>query len=615
MSQTLVDLIEGSFSRYSERTALRALELAGGMDGSKMQYEPITYRELSDQRDAVAAGFTALGLKKGDRVGVLTDGGIEPLLVFLAADKCGLCAVPLCTKSPAELLIHGINHSLLTLLVADRTGYEHYLRIDEFLKDAPQLVLTEDDGDDQIAWSDLIDKGRETQIPDVVVTPDDDSKILYTSGSSGLPKGVVQTHANIVANLLEVWDLISPKEVIRFFKSAPDYHAMGILNIYYPLAKGWELDMARSPDRVLSDIRYSEPQGLLTVPLVLDKVYGNVRKEIDAGGLKGSLVARAIASKQRLARNSASLVERLFHDLIGSKIIGKIKNQLASKVGRNLELLVVGSAKADPDALDFFQEVLDITTFEGYGVTECAPLIATNHLKGRKVGTVGRPLIDVRLVDGSGKVIGSGDPEKGDYRGSGGEVGELWASGDNVMKGYLNDPEQTALVLVQGEDGRVWYRTGDLFSMDDDGFLSFQGRLGRQFKLKNGEFINPELLERIFSRVPLIEHVLVFGDQARTYPIPVVSVDLEEVRRVFPELAALDDEAVRGDERLAPRLRELIIQEANASGLPSYARPQKIALLPEPLHEDNGTLTKGLKKVIPSAVAERYRNLIETAYE
>ena len=357
MNRTLVDLLDDSFARYGQRTAVRTLRKSGA--AAEMRYEPISYNELARQRDRVATGFTKLGLRKGDRVGILTDGGLEPLLVFLAADKCGLCAVPLCTKSPAELLIHGINHSSLGLLVADRTGYEQYLRIDEFLEKAPQLVLTEDGHDGQLTWSGLTASRGGSHTPAVDVHPDDDSKILYTSGSSGLPKGVVQTHANIVANLQEVWDVISPREVLRFFKSAPDYHAMGILNIYYPLAKGWELDMARSPDRVLSDIRLSEPQGLLTVPLVLDKVYGNVRKEIDAGGLKASLIARAVGGKQRLSRRQGSVVDRMFHGLIGSRVIEKIKSQLANKVGRNLELLVVGSAKADPEALDFFQEVLD----------------------------------------------------------------------------------------------------------------------------------------------------------------------------------------------------------------------------------------------------------------
>ena len=98
------------------------------------------------------------------------------------------------------------------------------------------------------------------------------------------------------------------------------------------------------------------------------------------------------------------------------------------------------------------------------------------------------------------------------------------------MRGYLHDPEQTEQVLVE-EGGRIWYRTGDLFSMDDEGFLAFHGRVGRQFKLRNGEFVNPEALERIFARVSLVEHVLVYGDQQRDYPLPLVTVDVEEAKR------------------------------------------------------------------------------------
>ena len=295
---------------------------------------------------------------------------------------------------------------------------------------------------------------------------------------------------------------------------------------------------------MLSDIKISEPQGFLTVPLILDKVYGNVRKEIQAGGLKGFLVQRAVESKQRAARKEASLADRLFLQAIGNKVIGKIRQQLATRVGPHLELLIIGSAKADPEALDFFHQVLGITTFEGYGTTECAPLIAANHLGGRKVGTVGRPLISVRIVDEKGEEIGSGDPVTGRYKSSGERAGELWASGANVMRGYLDDPQQTARALVEHE-GAVWYRTGDLFSMDSEGFLTFRGRVGRQFKLRNGEFVNPELLERIFARAPLVEHVLVYGDQQRSFPLPLVVVDIEEARKYAPAGEVIDDIALR----------------------------------------------------------------------
>ena len=502
MGQTLRDLLDHSFATCAEQTAIRELK---PVEGSRtLSYQPVTYAELKSRRDQLAAGLAAQGLTKGQRVGILTDGGSEPLLIFLATDCIGVSAVPLCIQSPDEALAHSIAHSAVELLVVDRKGYERFDTIRERLDKTPRIALTEGAAEDVIPWEELAESSA--AVPEVEVLPEDESKILYTSGSTGLPKGVIQTHANIVANVEEVWDVISKREPLRMFKSAPDYHSMGILNIYYPLAKGWILDLARSPDRVLSDIRLSEPEGFLTVPLILDKVYGNVRKEIDAGGLKGGLIQRSVAAKERLARSQAGLGDKLFLAAIGRSIIGKIRAQLATRVGPHLELLIVGSAKADPKALDFFHEVLDITTYEGYGTTECAPLIAANHLEGRKSGTVGRPLQAVKIVAEDGSEIGYNDPAQDECRSSGDQVGELWTSGPNVMRGYLHDPEQTEQVLVE-EGGQIWYRTGDLFSMDDEGFLSFHGRVGRQFKLRNGEFVNPEALERIFARVSLVEHV------------------------------------------------------------------------------------------------------------
>ena len=608
--KTLKGLLEASFIKHSSQTAIRILRPAE--DGRQWRYESTSYAELKQLRDRLATGFAAQGLSKGKRVGILTDGGSEPLLVFLAADCIGISAVPLCIKSPDEVLTHSIEHSGIEMLVVDRKGYEKLGQIGGRFGQAPRIVLTEGVADDALSWDALL--AEDGPPPEVEVLPGDESKILYTSGSSGLPKGVIQTHANIVANVEEVWDMLSPRKTLRMFKSVPDYHSMGILNIYYPLAKGWILDLARSPDRVLSDIRLSEPEGFLTVPLILDKVYGNVRKEIEAGGLKGVLIQRSVVAKQRAARGQAGFADKLFLAAVGHSIIAKIRAQLALRVGPNLTVLIVGSAKADPEALDFFHEVLDITTYEGYGTTECAPLIAANHLGGRKSGTVGRPLQEVKIVAEDGAVLGYGDPVSGVYRDSGERVGELWTSGPNVMLGYLNDPEQTQKALFE-QEGKIWYRTGDLFSIDVEGFLTFKGRLGRQFKLRNGEFVNPELLERIFARVPLVEHVLVYGDQQRDYPLPLITVDMEEAKKSGIDGLPIEDEvALRQHPELVERIRQGLLAEAAAAGLPGYERPQRVVLLPESLSEEDGTLTKGLKKVVPKLIVERYRELVEETY-
>ena len=609
--ETLTDLLEQSFERYPTKPAVRQLQRRQG----GITYVPLTYAELRGQRDRLAAGLATLGLRQGQRIGILTDGGFEPILVFLAADLIGLTAVPLCHKSSTDILGHSISQSGIKCVVADDKGLEQFRLVRSAFPHPPSVILTPGTEGDGTSWAEAL---SEDDPPDAEVTADDESKIIYTSGSSGLPKGVVQTHGNIVANVRSVWNRISGAEDLRFFKSAPDYHSMGILNIYFPLAKGWTLDLARSPDRVLADIRLSEPEVFLTVPLVLDKVFGNVRREIDAGGIKGRLVARAVRARSRVSLKQAGWADHLVDKTVGGKVVGAIKEQLAKRVGGNLKLLVIGSAKADPEALAFFQDVLDIDAFEGYGVTECAPLIAANHLEGRKVGTVGRPLFDVRLVREDGVEVATAVPERNQYGSGEGAVGELWVSGANVMREYLDDPEQTARALMEDAQGRRWYRTGDLFSMDSEGFLTFRGRLGRQFKLGNGEFVNPELLERIYSRAPLVEHVLVTGKQAWSHPVVVVTVDLEEAARQtdLPGLPAASDddgEALRGFEPLHARVREQLLVEADIAGLSGHERPVRVLVLPRGLSEEDGTLTRGLRKVVPKEVVALYTGLIEAA--
>jgi long-chain acyl-CoA synthetase len=616
MSQTLKDLLNESFEKYADRTAVRVLRQSDQQGEKGLRYVPITYKQLRDQRNRLASGFALSGLIKGQRIGLLTDGGLESVLVFLACDMLGLSTVPLCNKLPDDLLIYNINHSGIVWLISDAKSLDQVKRVRPQLDHPPELVLTEGHPENGKSFFELVQKGAQAPPPDIDIVPDDESKILYTSGSSGLPKGVIQTHRNLVGNVMSVLDAISKREDVVFFKSAPDYHTMGILNIYYALAKGWTLDLARSPDRVLADIRHSEPHGFLTVPLILDKVYGNVRKEIEAGGTRGKLIARSVRAKQRIARKQGSVLDKLVYAAIGRKVVAQIKAKLSQRVGGRLEVLIVGSAKADPEALDFFQDVLDIRSFEGYGVTECSPLIAANTLHGQKTGTVGRPFQEVKLMTETGVEIGHGNPATDTYTGSGAGIGELWVHGDHVMTGYLDDPERTAEVLVTDEDGKLWYRTGDLFSLDDEGFLTFQGRLGRQFKLKNGEFVNPERLERIFARVTLIEHVLVCGDQSRTYPLPVATVNVEEARLQtdIPDLPN-DDEALRRHPAIRERIREQLLKEATAAGLPGHERPQKVLVLSAPLSEESGTLTRGLKKVVPKQIVAQYETEIQATYQ
>ena len=611
MPENLRDLIDDSFERYADSTAIRVLRQSEQKGDRGLRYVPMTYRQLGEQRNRLVIGLAGLGLEKGARVGILTDGGLEPILIFLACDALGLSAVPLCNKLPDEILAHELNLTRPSLLFVDPKSIEQIDRMSDRLETVPRLVVTEGQHPNAAPFFDLIKTAGEA--PEVELTADDESKVVFTSGSSGMPKGVVQTHRNILHNCLGIWDVSSEDDLI-FFKSAPDYHTMGILNVYYPLAKGWCLDLARSPDRVLIDIRHSEPEGTLMVPLILDKVYGNVRKAIDGGGAKGKLVARSVRAKQRIARGKASPGDWLVHATIGKKVIGQISERLASRVGARLKLLVVGSAKADPDALDFFQDVLGITSYEGYGVTECAPLIAANCLTGQKTGTVGQPLQEVKIVTEAGDEIGNGEPETKTYRSSQGQAGELWVHGPHVMREYLDDPEQTAKAIVES-DGKRWYRTGDLFSIDQEGFLTFSGRLGRQFKLRNGEFVNPEMLERVYTAVPLVDHVIVVGDQQRDYPLPLVNVNVEELR-VTPGLEDLpdDDDAARRHPDVVEFVREQFLAEATRVGLPGHERPQRVVVLPEALTEETGTLTRGMKKVVPKAIADRYESLIVEAY-
>ena len=150
--------------------------------------------------------------------------------------------------------------------------------------------------------------------------------------------------------------------------------------------------------------------------------------------------------------------------------------------------------------------------------------------------------------------------------------------------------------------------------MDGDGFLTFRGRVGRQFKLANGEFVNPELLERVYSRAALVEHVLVTGKQEWGHPVIVVTVDVEEAGRQtdLPGLPG-DEDQLRAFEPLHERIRAQLLAEADAAGFSGHERPVRLLVLPEALSEDAGTLTRGLRKIVPKSITERFAGPIEAA--
>ena len=151
--------------------------------------------------------------------------------------------------------------------------------------------------------------------------------------------------------------------------------------------------------------------------------------------------------------------------------------------------------------------------------------------------------------------------------------------------------------------------------MDEEGFLTFRGRVGRQFKLGNGEFINPELLERVFSRAALVEHVLVTGDQNFSQPVVIVTVDVEEATKLSDVSLPKDEDALRTHPAVKEGIRTQLLRESDLAGLPSHERPVNVVMLPVALSEEDGTLTRGLKKIVPKAVEERHAATISSALQ
>ena len=312
MNRTLKDLMNESFADSTRiGTAVRVLRQSDQQGERGLRYVPMTYAQLREQRDRLASGLARAGYAKGDRVGILTDGGLEPVLIFLAADMLGLSSVPLCNKLPDDILKYMIEHSGLEVLFLDSRSREQVDRILPTLAKAPKLILTEGQSDEIRSFFALVQDGargasaRRGNLPGRRV--EGGLHLGFVGSAQGRGTDPSQPGRQREVGMGRDFPSRTARSV-QVGAGLP-YHG----HPEYLLSPDQRLDagsLRASPDRVLVDIRYSEPHGFLTVPLILDKVYGNVRKEIDAGGVKGKLVERAVRAKRNITRGEASISDK-----------------------------------------------------------------------------------------------------------------------------------------------------------------------------------------------------------------------------------------------------------------------------------------------------------------
>jgi len=510
-----------------------------------------TYVELRDRVAVVAGLLDTLGLgPPGSRMGLMLENGPAWQEIYLALAGTGRTVVPLDPRLQAGEVLHILRDAEVCALFVSAK-----LRplVETVLPDLPllrRLILVDPDQEapaasvaplpERMVWDYAALFAAAQPIPAVAswaASPrpaaDDLASILYTSGTTGVPKGAMLSHGNFCANVAGTRQAIRLDPDDDYLVVLPLFHAYSFTaNFLAPVAMGSCMSFVRSLKTIAEDLRLLRPTMLFTVPLMAEKLYAKVQARID-----GSRVARL---------------------LLGLGMRRIVARQIIAGLGGRLRLLGVGGAPCPREVAEGFVR-LGVPILEGYGLTEAAPGVCYADLGIWKPGTVGRPLpnLEVRL-------------EQPDASG----VGELCVRGPSVMKGYYRRPEATAEVI----DAEGWLHTGDLVSIGDDGLVRIRGRRKALIVNREGKNIYPEEVEQLIGKSTLFRDVLVLGytlaHETGERVGAIVTPDPEAVKAHCGGTLLADDEVVA-----------LLRREVHAccAVAADYKRPRKIEVRMAPL--------------------------------
>lgn len=494
---TLVELVRSALAG-PDRPLLHERD-AGG------DWRAIGTHETAARIAAIAAALRADGLVPGDRVALMSANRVDWILANLGILFAGCVTVPIYATCALDQVCYIIGDSGARALFVDTPGAAERVRaagvlLDPIVFDAPAGT--------GISFAALLERGRAAPAAAVNVSAADLAMLIYTSGTTGMPKGVMLSHGNVASNAHAAFDLV--REVIRpgdpVLSLLPYAHIYESTNVFGYLLRGAAIYVNRQIELLLDDLRAVRPVFVCCVPRVFERTYaGIIAKARAAGGMTAKAVPWAFAIGRRYKRaelDGAPIgpVLRAQFALAHALVLGKLRERLGCE---RLRYFVSGSAALHDDlALSFL--AADITIMEGYGLTECSPVVSANHPGAWRFGTVGRPIpgIEVRLA---------GD-------------GEILVRGPNVMQGYHNDGTGTAETIREG-----WLVTGDVGALDADGYLRIVDRKKEIFKTSGGKYVSPSRVEAAVSRSPFVAQVAVFGG-GMPHPAALVSPNWTAVR-------------------------------------------------------------------------------------
>lgn len=551
------------------------------------QWKSISTQEFVQLVKYLTLGLHDLGLKKGDRVGILAYSSPQWAIADMAIMMAGGVAVPLFANISDENFTYEVTQTDTKLIFVGGVEQWAVFNHHQHLFNKAIAIGDFSKNPKTIAFAELIEKGKRlnAQQPDLYKTlqdaiqPTDLSTIIYTSGSTGVPKGVMLTQKNITCELNYDpyhWDINKD----RYLSILPLEHVFGhSINLWVML---WGISIYYTNDyknlgAIANEVK---PTAIVVVPRLLEKVYARMVEKVHAtNGLKHKL---GMLGLKYARQTHSSLTKTLLTPVLDKLVYSKFRDALGGK----LRVVISGGAALDPILHHFFHEI-GIPIYEGWGMTEACP-VCVNIPSNIKIGTVGPVIAPHKL-----KIT----PE-----------GEILVHGPLVMQGYYQNPEATALAL--DKDG--WLHTGDRGKIDEKGRLKISGRMKELYKTSTGEYVAPVPIEQALSRDPLIESAMVVAD-GRKFASCLLFPNHDVMTRLkVQNHASLSDEAFLKSDFIGEVIKNLL--EGVNTHLNHWEQIRAYQFVLKPLTIQDGELTPSMK-IRREVVAKKYKQLIDAMYQ
>ncbi|MCS6883868.1 MAG: long-chain fatty acid--CoA ligase [Acidobacteriota bacterium] len=596
---TLVELLHDSAAKRDRQ------------DAFKYKHEGVwktcSYGEMLKRARQIALGLHSLGVRKGDRVAILSENRIEWIAADLGILCLGAANVPLYSTLTEKQVAYIVNDCGATVaFVSTEAQLKKLLAVQTELPLLKKVVVF--DGYDPTAIKEQeklmslanleeIGKALEREQPQLfeqankAIKPQDLATLIYTSGTTGEPKGVILTHWNIVSDVLytaETFEGTWNSDEEQALSFLPFSHVFERVVLYFYIHKGIPICLAESIDAVANNLLEIRPTLMTSVPRMFEKIMAKITEQgMTAGFPKANIVRWAVDVGRKWARLTHTKKAVPFLLSLQYKLAQKLFFQkIRDKVGGRIRFFLSGGAPLAEDIAYFFLAA-GIPILQGYGLSETSAVVSANTPTANRVGSVGKPIKNVEV-----KIA---------------EDGEILTRGTHVFQGYFNKPQETAAAF----DGD-WFKTGDIGHLDEDGFLYITDRKKELLKTSGGKYLAPQPIESKLKSSIYIAQAMLVGDN-RKFPSALIVPNWEAFCNYAKSrgITGSREELCKNEQLRAMMLKEV---QTLTSDLAKYEQIKKIALIPQEFSIENGQLTPTMK-LKRRVIEQHYKELIDEMYQ